>query len=186
MASWIWALAFACLAAACLRTPDAASAKPAQALGFAPIEYFDQHCARCHGVEGEFFGDEFGKDLDDAGLREKVRAMAAGPGGAPIEGSHLGAVVAYHRAMIAKEPFVAWTGASKDKLEFEVSPGAEFVAKAGENVLEVSKGEGAYEVKLPAGMAASSVVVEAARGESKTQLELSKATTSHARPLVAK
>ena len=71
--------------------PDAKASNPAgpQVAKFAALEYFNKNCARCHGTNGSFYGDDFGKGLDDAHLREAVDSMAKGPGGAPIDAHDL-------------------------------------------------------------------------------------------------
>lgn len=105
---------------------------------FAPIAYFETNCARCHGPYGTAYGAEFGRHLSDEQLTKVVDDMAAGPGNAPVEADQLKILVDYHKAMIAKRPFVAVTKAAlageKVSLEGEVTPDAsvtvgEIVAK---------------------------------------------------------
>jgi hypothetical protein len=91
----------------------------------APISYFDQNCARCHGPMGSFYGDNFGANLTDAQLKRVVKEMADGPGNAPVDGLDLDAQIAFHRALVKKEPFIAVLEKSGNELRGEVSPGSQ-------------------------------------------------------------
>ncbi len=110
-------------------TPIAADAQAGpHASAFAPLAYFNQNCARCHGEFGSFYGDDMGKDRDDASLREVIDEMASGPGQAPLTPTELDAVTAWHRALRDKKPFVVIVKAEKTdagwQLSGEVSPDA--------------------------------------------------------------
>ncbi len=99
-----------------------------QVTAFAPLAYFNENCARCHGEYGSFYGDKFAKNLDDAGLHAIVGEMADGPAGAPLAPAQLDAVTAWHRAFRDGKPFVAIVKAEKTEggwqLIGEISPGA--------------------------------------------------------------
>lgn len=97
---------------------DEADARP-----FAPIAYFQQSCANCHGDYGTAYGAGFGAGLTDDALRQFVDEMAAGPGFAPLQEKQLDIQTAYHRSMIDGKPFViAWR--EGEGLRGEVTPGA--------------------------------------------------------------
>ncbi len=107
--------------------------KPGEADGlhatsFAPLAYFDQNCARCHGENGSFYGDTFAQGQSDAQLREAITEMAEGPGQAPLNAAQLDAVAAWHRALRDKKPFVVVVKSEKVEagvqLSGEVSSGA--------------------------------------------------------------
>jgi hypothetical protein len=80
---------------------------------FSPISYFEQNCARCHGDFGSAYGPTFGHGLSDEQLTKVCDDMAAGPGNAPLNADELKALVDYHKAMIAKQPFVVVTRATE-------------------------------------------------------------------------
>jgi len=92
-------------------------------IDFRPLAYFDQHCSRCHGPFGSYYGKDFAGDLSPVALRQKVREMAAGPGGAPVSGDSLAALVAFHQSLSSGQPFIVVTGAGGDSIFGEVSPG---------------------------------------------------------------
>lgn len=101
------------------------SARPViHTLDFRPLAYFDQHCSRCHGPFGSYYGKDFAADLSPEALREKISEMAAGPGGAPVSGDSLAVLVAFHQSLSSGRPFITITGAGGDSLTGEVSPGA--------------------------------------------------------------
>lgn len=91
-------------------------------LDFQPLAYFDQHCSRCHGPFGSFYGKEFARDLSPAALQQKVAEMAAGPGGAPLSGDSLAALVAFHQSLSTQQPFIVVTKSDDDSLSGEVTP----------------------------------------------------------------
>ena len=70
---------------------------------FAPLAYFNQNCARCHGENGSFYSDDMGKDKDDEALRHIIDEMANGPGQAPLAPADLEVVTAWHRALRDKK-----------------------------------------------------------------------------------
>jgi hypothetical protein len=77
--------------------------------GFGPLTYFQNNCARCHGDYGSAYGEAFGKHLTDAQLEKVIDDMAFGPGNAPLQPRELAVQIAYHKAMIAGQPFVTVT-----------------------------------------------------------------------------
>lgn len=96
------------------------------ATNFAPLDYFSTSCARCHGEYGSFYGDTFGKNLNDAKMLEVVKEMADGPAQAPLTPPNLKVMVAYHTALRDGKPFLCVVSSEKTatgwKLSGEVSP----------------------------------------------------------------
>ncbi len=95
--------------------PSSSASTPAAATVFTattfkPIDYFEAQCARCHGNYGSAYGVAFGGKKDDAQLNSKVSAMCSGPGMKPLKGQSLDILVAFHRSLIDKKPFVIVNG----------------------------------------------------------------------------
>lgn len=91
---------------------------------FAPLQYFEDNCARCHGDYGSAYGPEFGAHLSDAQMRQEVKDMAEGPGGAPLEQEQLDLETAWHESLRDKRPFGVVTGWKNGTLTGEATPGA--------------------------------------------------------------
>lgn len=143
-----------------------------------PLEYFDLYCARCHGPWGDFYGDGFGGHLTDDGLEEIVAEMAAGPAGAPLEEDALAAQVAFHRSLLAGEPFLVFGGLSEGVMSGEVRPGStvRLVWSEGEVVAEVTGHR--WRLNLPESLPAAPRLV-AEREGSRTELDLRRTSFSH-------
>ena len=152
---------------------------------FAPMAYFDQKCARCHGPQGSFYGKDFGRDLDDAKLHATVNMMASGPAQAPISAPQLEIEVAYHRALIAKQPFVVVTDVTRDEksltLHGEATPGSALQIVAGKTKADAKLEKFAWTATLPANVDLNSATLTAKVGEAQTILKLSKSAWSHAK-----
>ena len=99
-----------------------------RATKFAPLAYFNESCARCHGDYGSNYGDDFAKNLDDKALHDIVGEMAAGPAQAPLSPADVEILTAWHRAKRDGKPFVIIVKTEKTEagwqLSGEVSPGA--------------------------------------------------------------
>lgn len=154
---------------------------PVKPLSVLPIRYFEDHCARCHGSFGSFYGEEFGKELSDEKLQEAVKMMAEGPAGAPIQGESLSAQVAFHRALIRKEPFVAWTGRSATELWGEVTEHAKVQVRFGKRLQSASVKGSEWRVKVPAQANAQTAQVIATWKGKQTTLLLQQSAYSHSR-----
>jgi hypothetical protein len=116
-------------------TAPATTPAGALMLGFAPIEYFQLHCARCHGPYGSFYGEGFGAHVAPGGLRNVVRDMAEGPAMAPLPDHQLDLLVAWHQSLIDKAPYVVIvesSGGGDEPLVIrgEVTPGASVTVTA--------------------------------------------------------
>ena len=109
---------------------------------FAPLDYFADKCARCHGDYGSFYGADFAKNLDDAKLAQVVKEMCEGPAQAPLDGKNLEALTAFHRAKRDAAPFVWVTGqkgsALDGELQGEVSPGAKVELRVENRVVKTT------------------------------------------------
>jgi len=77
-------------------------------LKLGPVSTFERTCARCHGPQGAFYGDEFAK-LNDGELHNKIRQMMVGPSFLKPKSHEVDAMTAYHRALTSKEPFLCVT-----------------------------------------------------------------------------
>lgn len=91
--------------------------------GFKPIAYFQSKCARCHGPYGSFYGEGFGKALNESQLHAKVHDMVFGAAQSSLNDDELDALSSYHRSLSFKQPFVAVT-ASEPQWAGECTPGA--------------------------------------------------------------
>lgn len=89
---------------------------------FAPLDYFEANCARCHGSYGAFYGEGFAKDKSDEQLRQIVKDMAEGPGNAPLDEKSLDILTTYHISLRDKKPFLVLVD-RKDDNDFVVLSG---------------------------------------------------------------
>jgi hypothetical protein len=95
-----------------------------QTTNFAPLDYFNDKCARCHGAYGVLYGKDFGKGKTDAGLALVVQEMCEGPAQAPLSPHDTQVLVAWHRALRDGKPFVASVSFENSVLSGEASPGS--------------------------------------------------------------
>ncbi len=160
----------------------ATAAQPAQlepiktgephATKFAPLAYFSENCARCHGEYGSFYGENFAKGLDDTALRNVVEEMADGPAQAPLSPTDLDAVTSWHRSMRDKKPFVVIVKSDKTdtgwQLEGEISPDATLQINGAD--VEVKGSNWAYCV---APNDAKAVKLRVQKGDAVTELDAS-------------
>jgi cytochrome c553 len=129
---------------------NALAATQENATNFAPLDYFNTSCARCHGDYGSFYGDTFGKNLSDARMLEVVKEMAEGPAQAPLEEKNLKVLVAYHTALRDGKPFLHVVSTGKTAtgwiIRGEATPGSTLLWN--EHNIEM-KGH-KWELELPA------------------------------------
>ena len=95
-----------------------------QTTNFAPLDYFNGKCARCHGNYGSFYGAGFAKGKTDAQLAQVVQEMCEGPAQAPLSPHDLEVLTAWHRALRDGKPFVASVHFENSVLNGEVTPGS--------------------------------------------------------------
>ena len=158
---------------------------PVQPLGFAPMSYFEDKCARCHGSYGSFYGDSFGKNLSDDELQKVVREMAEGPAMAPLEPAQLDLETAYHRSLVDGRPFLVVTEEDEKSstLKGETTPGATVEVEAGAHAVAATVDEHQWSVTLPkTGTDWTKLQVTAKKGDATTTLDLSEQTFSHQKP----
>lgn len=138
-----------------------AQATAPKTTAFAPLDYFNNKCARCHGNYGSFYGKDFGKGKTDAQLAQVVQEMCDGPAQAHLETRDLEVLVAWHKSLRDSKPFVASVNFGNSVLSGEASPGSSVT-------LEITTGERAaaplnghkWSVGLPEGVQLSRVHVE--------------------------
>ncbi|MER3496851.1 MAG: hypothetical protein C4320_08875 [Armatimonadota bacterium] len=114
--------------------------------GKRPIKYFADHCARCHGPGGSRYEELSART--DAQLKESIRTMAEGPGGAPLSEEGLRLQLSLHRAIRAKEPFIAILSVKDGKAEGEASPDAKVVTLVNNRATTVPTEDGAFTLTL--------------------------------------
>ena len=150
---------------------------------FAPMAYFAQNCARCHGPNGSFYGANFGKALTDDKLHTVVHDMAAGPGNAPIKDRALEIEVAYHRALIAKQPFIVLTEVTEKDgiktLHGEVSPESTIQLVVNQKQVLVSVEDAAWTAVLPRDAVIPNGVLTVTKDAVTTVLQLKVGMWSH-------
>lgn len=122
---------------------------------FAPLDYFDANCARCHGPNGSFYGANFAKNLkDDAALRHVVQEMAEGPGNAPLSEADLEVLTDFHRSLRDGKPYLVLVSVQKSEkclvLRGEATPDATISLENGKEVLPVKLEGHSWSVSLPA------------------------------------
>ena len=139
---------------------------------FAPLAYFSENCARCHGENGSFYGADFAKGLDDKALHNIVEEMADGPAQAPLSPTDLDAVTSWHRSMRDKKPFVVIVKSEKTdagwQLQGEISPGATLQINGAD--VEV---KGSNWTVCVAPNEAKAVKLRAQKGDAVTELDAS-------------
>lgn len=125
-----------------------------KATHFAPLDYFEANCARCHGPNGSFYGAEFGKGLkDDAALRHIVQEMAEGPGNAPLSPENLEILTDFHRSLRDGKPYIVLVSAQKSEscltLSGEATPESKITLENGKEVLAVKLEGHKWSVSVP-------------------------------------
>ena len=123
------------------------------ALDFAPFGYFNSACARCHGENGNNYGDVL-KGHNDVRLREGIHAMAVGPGQSPLDDARLDVMTRWHRALIDGKPFahlarVEKSDGGKAILSGEATPEAKVTLKAGGTSYEATRDGLAWKIEAP-------------------------------------
>ncbi len=76
-----------------------------------PIVQFERSCARCHGPQGSFYGQEFA-DLEPQRLRQIVEKMMRGPAGLEPGAVQIDAMVGYQQALHQNVPFLVINNAA--------------------------------------------------------------------------
>ena len=151
-------------------------------LDFRPLTYFDRYCSRCHGPFGSYYGKDFARDLSPEALQQKVMEMVAGPGGAPLSGDSLAALVAFHHSLSTGKPFIVITEASRDSLIGEVTPGVPLRMYCGNQVATLSVRGYRWSVRKPPWLdncSSGELRIAAGTGGNETILNPAGAAYSH-------
>jgi hypothetical protein len=147
--------------------------KPAPGpLKVGPIAYFQQNCAHCHGPFGDSYTDHFYTITDFEKLKVDVKRMADGPGQSPLDSNELTAQVDFHKALIAKGPFLCWSEQDGQILKGEVTKGSTVEAHAGSKSIPVEVKRWHWSLELPVDVKASEVILKAVLDKKETTLEL--------------
>lgn len=156
----------------------------AEALAFAPVAYYMQNCQHCHGPGASKHLKELQR-LSDDDLRDTVLRMSEGFGNAPISGAQLHAVVAFHRAVIREEPFLAVTGIEGGVVRGEASGAEKLEARLGDVELNVELSNGQWVVNLPENADVSQLLLTAygSNNESSVSFHPSEEPHTHLEPL---
>ncbi len=135
-----------------LQAPAADGIKPSlKALDFAPLSYYAQKCARCHGDNGANYGDIL-QNKTDAQLHAGIGMMAHGPGQAPLDEPQLQVMTAWHRALVEVKPFVHLMKierGDKTTLSGEATPEAKVVLKSGDQTFEATRDGVNWKIEAP-------------------------------------
>jgi hypothetical protein len=148
----------------------------------APISYFEDRCARCHGPQGSFYGDAFGKNLTEEALRKVVYDMCRNQGEMKLEGVDLDAQIAYHRSMISKEPFLVVTHREKGQLAGEASEKAVVTVRFKRSSVRAEVKGTVWRVAVPKGEKPENAVLTAKLVERSTTIRLVNEAFSHGKP----
>lgn len=152
---------------------DAEPTTEKTAPSFAPLAYFDKNCARCHGPNGSFYGDSFGKNLkDDAALRQIVKEMCEGPGNAPLNEKNLDILTDFHRALRDNLPFLVLVSQDAKVLSGEASPDAKVTLEDGAQSVVVEQKGNAWKVEIPADFKLEGAKIVARRGAKFSEIAL--------------
>lgn len=68
-------------------------------LKFAPMEYFENQCAHCHGPYGTMYGPRTPEFDGDAALLAKILSMSRNQGQSPVTDAQAHVLLAYERSM---------------------------------------------------------------------------------------
>ncbi|MDF2441372.1 MAG: hypothetical protein JWN98_2356 [Abditibacteriota bacterium] len=166
-----------------LAATEATSASKDKAPQFAPLDYFDRSCARCHGNYGTNYDPSLAK-LPDAKLKQFVEDMAQGPGQAPLDAAQLERETAFHRSLQDGKPFIVVTKieeqSSGPTLSGEATPDVKLSLQIGrDHSTVIALDRHLWSVNLPAGTDIQSVRLTAQKGEATTLLSLSESLFTH-------
>ena len=115
----------------------------------APLTYFQDNCARCHGDEGAFYDKAALAKRADAQLRQSIRDMADGPGDAPLSGEGVAVQMALHRAIAKGAPFLAVTKWQAPVLQGEATAGSRVWLELGSAKMNAEISGSQWKIALP-------------------------------------
>ena len=130
----------------------------------APMAYFEESCARCHGSLGSFYGDDFGRKLTPAAMRTVIKEMVEGPARSSLSDGALDVQTAFHLALARHEPFLAWTSVTSTTLQGEATPEATVTAtrlNAADTTLTLHRDQWRWILPLPDGLSPADIELRA-------------------------
>lgn len=97
----------------------------------APLTYFQESCARCHGDYGAFYSQPVGGTRTAAQLEQTIREMAEGPGAAPLAPEGLTRQTELHLALREELPYAVITSLEGGLVRGEALPGTSLALEEG-------------------------------------------------------
>jgi hypothetical protein len=146
---------------------------------FAAMDYYDQSCAKCHGPGGSFYGPTLGNDLTDDGLIDKCKAMAVGPGNAPLTDAENAVETAYHRSLILRSPFLSITSITLGQWDGEVTDGAKVTIQLPNQTIEAQVTGFTWTARIPADTDPAIATLQAQLNGKTTTLKPARSSYSH-------
>ena len=159
------------------------ASRPADALAFPAMTYYDTACSRCHGPEGASYGPSLGRHLDDAGLVKVTSDMASGPSQDPIHGRDLDTETAFHRALIMGNPYLSVTKIDGNTWSGEVMVDAKVTLHVAGKDISADVSDWNWTATLPDGAKPEDVTITAEVDNKTTTLHPSKAMYSNTDPI---
>jgi hypothetical protein len=161
-------------------------AKPVEATTFAPIGFFNKNCYYCHPKDGAGYPADFGKGYDEKKLYDRLLDMTEEKARVALTDKELDVLASWMRALMKKEPHVAWVETKGAELVFEATSGATVTATVKGSAVAVRQDKGLWKLTRPAGSVAGDVVVTATLQRKSTKLALKSAASSHTKKLGAR
>ncbi len=143
-----------------------------------PVQYFIEHCSRCHSSEGSAYTDSIAK-RSEASLRDEIAEMAQGPGGEAINGRDLEAQLAHHLAIIKKQPFISFTKLKGRLLGGEITVVSRASLSHGKDRVDAKVVDGNWSATVPSSWMDGKPIVVTPKGYAAVKLDISKSATSH-------
>ena len=110
------------------------------------LSLYDTACIRCHGPGGSFFGPDLGKGKTAAQLRKMVWEMCIAQGGLTVSQREIDAMTAYHRSIMAHEPYIEVIAVTESRVTGEATPGTVLELQVGSKVLPITLTENRWNV----------------------------------------
>jgi hypothetical protein len=139
--------------------------KPVEPVKHAPIEYFNDHCAHCHGKNGVYLEAGFATGKSDAEVKDEIKEMADGPGQSPLDRDDLPVQLALHRSLSDEAPFAVWTKRKDLHLSGETTPDTDLKALVGSRTLDVKIEDGRWSLTLDQASDLDQLRLEASKGK---------------------
>lgn len=154
------------------QTPVPTPAAGPKLARFAPLEYFQNRCARCHGDYGAAYGEKFGKNITDEQLQKFVRDMAEGPAQEPLDDAGLALETDFHRALRDGVPFAVAVEWKDGVLSGEAIPESKLRLEHDGKSVDVPLDGHSWQVALPATSDWKTVVLHVEKGDKKAAIPL--------------